>query len=228
MTGDAGGPPTTGDAGGPPTTGEAGGPPTIGEAGGGKGINILMAGVGGQGLILAARVLGDVAIAAGSHCITSEVHGMARRGGMVTCLVRMGDVQGPLMATGAADVLLGYEPLEALRSQHGISRDSTVLLNTNRIIPFTVSSGAEEYPEVDEIISAFKGITGDVHPFDVNALARQAGAPQALNIVLLGALFKTARLPFEKSMLVDAVSKNVPERFREANLKAVELGYDAL
>ena len=193
-----------------------------------QGVNILMAGVGGQGLILAARVLGDAAIASKTHCITSEVHGMAQRGGMVTCLVRLGDVSGPLMAKGAADVLLGYEPLEALRAQRELSRKTTVLLNTNRIIPFTVSSGEDEYPAIEEIISAFKDITDDVHSFDVNALAKQAGAPQALNIVLLGALIKTGKLPFGKDVLIESVKKNVPERFLEANLKAVELGFEAV
>jgi indolepyruvate ferredoxin oxidoreductase beta subunit len=191
-------------------------------------LNILMAGVGGQGLILAARVLGDAAIAVNSHCITSEVHGMARRGGMVTCLVRLGDVNGPLMATGAADVLLGFEPLEALRAQRMTSRDTVILLNTNKIIPFTVSSGQDEYPALDQIISAFKDITDKVHPIDVNELAEQAGAPQALNIVLLGALAKTGLLPFDKDVLIDSVAKNVPARFKDANMRAVELGYDTL
>jgi len=191
-------------------------------------VNVLMAGVGGQGLILAARVLGDAAIASNTHCITSEVHGMARRGGMVTCLVRLGDVSGPLMAKGAADVLLGYEPLEALRSQHELSNMTTVILNTNKIIPFTVSSGQDEYPKMDEIVSAFKEITDNVFPLDVNALAKQAGVPQALNIVLLGALVKTGSLPFDKDALLAAVENNVPPRTKDANLQACELGYDAI
>jgi indolepyruvate ferredoxin oxidoreductase beta subunit len=191
-------------------------------------MNVAMAGVGGQGLILAARVLGDSCIATGDHCVTSEVHGMAQRGGMVTCLVRIGDNEGPLMASGAADILLGFEPLEALRSQHMTSKKTMVLLNTNPIIPFSVSSGEGTYPPVDTIIEAFKGITDHVHAVDVNALAREAGAPPALNIVLLGILSRTDLLPFGKDVLKEAVSVNVPARLLDANLKAFDLGYEAI
>jgi len=191
-------------------------------------MNILMAGVGGQGLILVAKVLGDACIATNNHCVTAEVHGMAQRGGMITCLVRIGDHQGPLMPTGAADVLLGFEPLEALRSQSMLSERTTVVLNTNRIMPFTVTMGQDKFPSLETIVAEFKNITERVHTLDGSALAEKAGTPQALNIVLLGALAKTGLLPFSKEVLVKAITKNVPPKTKDLNLKAFELGYGAV
>jgi indolepyruvate ferredoxin oxidoreductase beta subunit len=115
-------------------------------AGSGESLDILLAGVGGQGILLISRVLGEAAIRSGVHFVMSEVHGMAQRGGVVTSHIRLGEVHGPLISRGTADVLVALEPVESLRAIEMAGAGTTVISTTRRVIPFTVAVGGDEYP----------------------------------------------------------------------------------
>ena len=187
--------------------------------------DILLAGVGGQGILLISRVIGDAAIRAGVHFVMSEVHGMAQRGGVVTSHVRLGEVNGPLIPKGCADVLLAMEPVECLRAVDMAGPQTLVISTTRRIIPFTVAAGKGEYPDLDEVWPRVDARTGTVIRYDAGQLAAEAGAPIASNVVLLGTLTATGKLPLPEDDIRAALKAAVPAKMEEANVRAFELGY---
>jgi indolepyruvate ferredoxin oxidoreductase beta subunit len=188
--------------------------------------DILLAGVGGQGILLISQVIGKAAISAGVHFVMSEVHGMAQRGGVVTSHVRLGEINGPLIPTGCADILLAMEPVECLRAIDMAGPRTLVISTTRGIVPFTVAAGVGEYPAQEAIWSRVEARTGQVVRFDATELATGAGAAIASNVVLLGALTGTGRLPIPEDHIRSALEASVPEKFRDVNLKAFQLGYD--
>ena len=189
--------------------------------------NIVLTGVGGQGVITAANILGKACVKAGVNVFVSEVHGMAQRGGSVNCTVRIGDVYGPLVQTGTADVILSTEPIEALRYIDFSNKDTKIITGINPVVPFTVSTGDEEYPDIDTV---YKKIStyGKLYKVDALKLAKDAGALITKNVVMLGALAGSGILPFDKKILLDTVLENVPEKFKEINKKAFEKGYSEI
>ncbi len=188
-------------------------------------ISVFITGVGGQGTILASELLSEAALLAGYDVKKSEVHGMAQRGGSVVSAVRFGEkVFSPLITPGEADVLLAFEPLEALRTLHYARRDGKVIVNSRPIMPATVSSGISEYPE--DIFENIKAEVPDVLIIDGVKLAREAGTARAVNVVLLGALSNF--LPFSSGIWGDALRKKVPKKYIEANLRAFEMGKNYL
>ena len=130
-------------------------------------ISIVLTGVGGQGVITAANILGKAAVNAKANVYASEIHGMAQRGGSVSCTVRMGDIFGPLVASGTADAIISMEPLEALRYIQFANKDTKVVTDINPVIPFTVAVGGEEYPDLDDI---FKEINSRSKLYKMDAL----------------------------------------------------------
>lgn len=192
-----------------------------------KKFDILIAGVGGQGVILLSKILGDAAIASGINVVSSEIHGMAQRGGSVSSMVRLGGTPGPIIYDGGADAVLSLEPVEAIRSLEKVSQNTAIVMNSKPTIPFTVSIGREAYPTLDEITSRLKNFTEKVVTIDAEGLANAAGMPAAANIVMLGALVKTCAMPIEKDAILESVKKNVPAKYLEQNLKAFEMGYSA-
>jgi indolepyruvate ferredoxin oxidoreductase beta subunit len=188
-------------------------------------VDVLLAGVGGQGILLLSRVIGEAAIAGGTHFAMSEVHGMAQRGGVVTSHVRLGEVHGPLIPEGCADIVVALEPVEALRAVGMAGPQTTVIATTRRVIPFTVAAGAGEYPDLDEVWPRLESRVKKVIRFDASALASGAGAAIASNVVMLGALVGTGALPLDVGNVTAALKKNVPPKFIDANLRAFALGY---
>jgi len=186
--------------------------------------SIVLSGVGGQGVITAANLLGKAAVKAGVNVYVSEVHGMAQRGGSVNCTVRIGDVSGPLIANGTADVIASTEPIEALRYIHFANKNSKVITDINPVVPFTVSVGLEKYPDID---SVFKELEEKASLYKIDALqiAKNAGAIITKNVVLLGALSASEDLPFDKKILLDTITDNVPDKYKKINTKAFEDGY---
>jgi indolepyruvate ferredoxin oxidoreductase beta subunit len=184
-------------------------------------VNILLVGVGGQGIILASEIMADVFMEAGYDVKKSEVHGMAQRGGSVSTHVRFGPkVYSPLIKEGEADIFMAFEELEALRYLSYLSPDPTILLNEQRLNPPGVSLGNEEYPaDVKEILvrraKKFKSIPA-------RELAVQAGDVRAANVVLLGALHSILSIP-EKTW-TDHILKRFPPKAGPANLEAFRLG----
>lgn len=187
---------------------------------------IFISGVGGQGSITATLIIGEAATAAGLNVISSEIHGMAQRGGIVQTTVLLGDVHGAMIADGEADILMGFEPVETLRFVRKIAPGrSTVILNNRPLIPFTVSLGQEPYPEVETVIAQLEPVAGRLVHFDAVALASEAGTPKAVGAVMLGALagMQVAPIPYET--WTDALLARVPARFRDANILSFHAGW---
>lgn len=190
-------------------------------------ISIVLTGVGGQGVITAANILGKAAVNAKVNVYVSEVHGMAQRGGSVSCTVRMGDIFGPLVASGTADAIISMEPSEALRYIKYANKETKVVTDINPVIPFTVAVGGEKYPDLDDI---FKEINSRSKLYKMDALniAKESGALITKNIVMLGALAATDVLPFKSEILLKTILDNVPAKYKEINKRAFEGGMKAI
>jgi len=183
--------------------------------------NILMAGVGGQGTLLASEILSEVLMQAGYDVKKAEVHGMAQRGGSVVSHVRFGKkVYSSIIPEGEVDVLFGFELLETYRYLPLLKKDGAVVVNNLKIAPPSVSIGQGLYPE--DLDLKLKQRVNDLRIVDGLALAEQAGNPRTVNTVLLGALSNTLAPSYEQWL--SAIKSLVPERFLEVNLRAFELG----
>lgn len=183
--------------------------------------DILFAGVGGQGIVLASGILADICLAAGRDVKQSEVHGMAQRGGSVTSHVRFGSrVSSPTIVRGEADFLLGFELLESLRWIGHLAPEGVALVNTQRIEPITVTSGPAEYPaDLQERIGAQCKAAVMVDAF---SLARKAGSTRAVNMVLLGVL--SARLDLDLELWEEGIRNRVPPKTFQVNWSAFSAG----
>ena len=190
-------------------------------------MNILLAGVGGQGTLVAGRVLGEVALALGMDVKVSEVHGMSQRGGSVVTYVRMGEcVHSPLIEPGEADFLLAFEQLEALRWAPYLAEHGTLVVNRLSIQPLTVSIGAAKYPQnIPESLSNAAGERARVLSVDASGLANAAGSTKSLNIAMLGAM--AACSGFERKVFEEALDRVFPEKFRATNRRAFDAGFAA-
>jgi indolepyruvate ferredoxin oxidoreductase beta subunit len=187
--------------------------------------DILIVGVGGQGTLLASRILGNLAMALGYDVKLSEVHGMAQRGGSVVTHVRFGDkVHSPVIDEGSADIILAFEKLEALRWAGRLKQNGSMFINTQQISPMPVVTGAEQYPA--DIEERIKVQVPDAVFVDALSLAKQAGSEKAVNTVLIGVLAKNMNV--DKQFFIDAIKETVPERLLDVNLIAFEKGYELL
>ena len=184
--------------------------------------NIMIVGVGGQGTLLASRILGNAVISEGYDVKVSEVHGMSQRGGSVVTYVKYGKkVHAPIIDKGEADIILAFERLEALRALPFLKKGGKMIVNDRCINPMPVITGAAEYP--DNIIETLKE-SADVVSLDALKLAEEAGSIKAVNVVLIGVFAKSTDIPYEA--WVETIKKTVPEKFLEINLKAFEIGYN--
>ena len=184
--------------------------------------SIMIVGVGGQGTLLASRILGSALLSKGYDVKVSEVHGMSQRGGSVVTYVKYGEkVYSPVIGEGEADLILAFEQLEAARWLSCLKKDGKVVVNTQKIDPMSVVIGDSVYPE--GVIDAVKNAGTSVVELDALPLAVEAGSPKAVNVVLIGAMAKNTDI--DKEIWLDAVKACVPEKFLELNLKAFELGY---
>jgi indolepyruvate ferredoxin oxidoreductase beta subunit len=184
--------------------------------------DLVVVGVGGQGVILISNVMGKAALKAGYPIRAAETHGMAQRGGSVISHIRLGCEFGPLVPPGGADILLALEPAEALRYGHYLSRDGGALVNTRQVLPTTVTTGLSTYPPLEEILEPLRRICRNVKTLDATKLAATAGTSQAMNIVMLGALSKY--IPLQEELLIESLSESIPAKFLEVNKRAFELG----
>ena len=185
--------------------------------------NILIVGVGGQGTLLASKVMGKVFLDSGYDVKVSEVHGMSQRGGSVVTYVRYGDeVYSTLIDKGEADILLSFEALEAARWLPYLKKDGVVITNTQRLNPMSVVMGKATYP--DDILEKIKA--AGVNPVEVNALAlaEEAGSAKSVNVVLLGIAAK--HIGLDKQLWLDAVKSTVPPKTVDMNVAAFEKGYE--
>jgi indolepyruvate ferredoxin oxidoreductase beta subunit len=188
---------------------------------------LIIVAVGGQGNLLASKVLGEAALIEGVEVRMSEIHGMAQRGGVVESAIVFGDATSSIISDGEADILLGFEPAETLRAIGRCSDKTRVITNTATLPPFTVGIGQGAYPEVDTIKQVLKDKTGGLVALNAMALAKEAGSPMSVNIVLLGALIQTGALGFSKENVIEAIKRRTKASFLDKNLKAFELGFEA-
>ena len=191
-------------------------------------VRIYMTGVGGQGTLTATTLLSRTALDQGIEIVSGEIHGMAQRGGVVESTVLLGGWKSPKISHGEADVMLGFEPLETLRGLPYLKPGGAIISNTETLPPLGVSSGREEYPDVDGIIHKAKACSGKNWFLPCRTLGLEAGAVQCGNIVLLGALCATELVPFGPDALESAIRKYLKPKLVDMNLRAVELGVKAI
>ncbi|MGN0456379.1 MAG: indolepyruvate oxidoreductase subunit beta [Acutalibacteraceae bacterium] len=185
--------------------------------------SVLIVGVGGQGTLLASRLLGNALLSRDYDVKVSEVHGMSQRGGSVVTYVRYGEsVSSPIIEQGEADLILSFEALEAARFLPYLKKGGKIIVNTQQIDPMPVVTGNAVYPE--DVIGQIKSLGVEVISADALSLAEQAGSVKAVNVVLMGMLAKQTDI--EKQVWLDTVEQTVPPKFLELNLKAFELGYE--
>ncbi len=188
-------------------------------------INVLIVGVGGQGTLLASRVLGAIASIEGKDCKLSEVHGMSQRGGSVVTHVRIGDdIAAPLVTPGEADYILAFEQLEALRWAYYLKEGGKILVNDQQIMPMPVITGAVEYPE--GIYAKLAEAGKEAIVVDGLGLAGEAGNTKAVNVVMIGALCAIEGVDYDVAL--EAVRRSVPAKLLSVNEKALELGYKSV
>ena len=186
--------------------------------------SVMIVGVGGQGTLLASRILGSAMLQKGYDVKVGEVHGMSQRGGSVVTYVRYGEkVFSPVIELGEADVLLAFEQLEAARALPYLKQEGTVVVNTQQIDPMPVVTGAAPYPQ--GLLEAMEKAGARVAPVDALGLAEQAGSQKAVNVVLIGAMAR--QLEPDMELWLQAVRTCVPERFHELNEAAFRLGWEA-
>ena len=189
-----------------------------------KTTSVMIVGVGGQGSLLASKLLGRLLVDEGYDVKVSEVHGMSQRGGSVVTYVRFGDkVYSPIVTDGEADVIIAFEKLEAARYARYLKADGKIVVNTQQIDPMPVIIGAAEYPV--NVLSELTAKGVDVDALDALSLAEQAGSSKAVNIVLMGKAAKQFDIPYDR--WITAIENTVAPKFVEMNKKAFDLGYHA-
>ena len=186
----------------------------------------VFVGVGGQGNLLASRLLGEAALSMGIPAVVSEIHGMAQRGGVVESAVLMGNATSPIVSNGEADVLVGFEPLETMRTLGKCNNGTLVITNTQPLPPFTVTVGQGRYPPVDEVLDLIETKVERVIALNGNELAAEAGNPLSLNMVMLGALIGSAETAVTEESMKETLSTSTKKAFLESNLKAFDLGME--
>ncbi len=184
----------------------------------------VFVGVGGQGNLLASNLLGQSALSVGIPVVVSEIHGMAQRGGVVESAVLLGGASSPIVSQGETDVLISFEPLEAVRLLGKCNKDTIIIMNVQPLPPYTVSIGQGVYPPIQEILDRIQTMVENVIALRGNDLAEQAGNRLSLNMVMLGALIGSGAVPITVEVMRDTISNHTKKAFIESNLKAFELG----
>ncbi|MEM2891829.1 MAG: indolepyruvate oxidoreductase subunit beta [Thermoplasmata archaeon] len=187
-------------------------------------VDIYLVGVGGQGIITASRIIGDAALMAGKDFLLSETHGMAQRGGSVSCTARLGDVHSPLIPDAQADVILSFELLETLRALPKASKDTVVVASTERIVPLSVSTQRLRYPTLEEVEAEVRKWARSFIPVDARMIAEEAGVPMSSNVVMVGALAGTSVTGLDRRCFERAIEKDIPRNVAQ-NLEAFSRGF---
>ena len=186
-----------------------------------SGKNVLIVGVGGQGVLLASEILSSVAVEAGYDAKKSEVHGMSQRGGVVSSHIRFGEkVYSPLINEGDADVVLAFEEAEALRWIHFLKDDGVVIVNEYKLVPPIVVTEKLKYP--DDPLKTISKSVSKLISIDAGSEAENLGNPRLVNTILLGILSTT--LPIKEEIWIDVIRKRVPKGTEELNIKAFKKG----
>ncbi len=175
--------------------------------------------------MLATRLVGEAALEQNIPVLMSEIHGMAQRGGVVESSVVLGSKSSPTIADGEADVIIAFEPLEAARALPKCNPDTLLISSTTPILPFTVTIGQSVYPQTDTLFALVAPHVGRFIKVDAEELARSSNAERSSNVVMIGVLAGTGILPIEKQSWINALSKVLPEKLLEVNIRAFERGF---
>ncbi len=190
-----------------------------------KSYNIYISGVGGQGIIKTSIVIGEAAMKSSVNVVMSEIHGMSQRGGVVSTELKLGDAKSPIIEKGAADMLLAFEPLEALRAVPKINENASVVMNTSPTYPFNIKESSAPYPDIQVIVDEIKSKSAQVFAFDAEKIAKDAGHILSLNMVMLGGAVAVPGFPLNKKVVLESMKNNLPEKSLEINMKAFEEGF---
>ncbi|MCP4350272.1 MAG: indolepyruvate oxidoreductase subunit beta [Desulfobacterales bacterium] len=188
---------------------------------------LIIVAVGGQGNLLASRVLAEAAMLSDVPVRMSEIHGMAQRGGVVESAIVFGDAESTIISDGEADLLVGFEPSETLRALNRCNSNTVVITNLSPLPPFTVAIGKGVYPDLDNLQELIRAKASKLIAFDAVALAKEAGNVLAVNMVLVGALTQTGILPLTAENIKETIKTKTKKAFVDTNLKAFELGFSA-
>ncbi len=193
-------------------------------------LNLVIAGVGGQGSILASHIVAMAAIGDGVRVRVGETFGAAMRGGAVASHVRIGkDVYSPLIPRGGAEIVLALEPLEGLRNVvKFLGKGGLLLTNTRPWFPVDVTIGRAKYPKIESIRDSIRKLGGNIVEIDATSLAQQAGNVRTLNVLMLGALAATGKLPVSVETLKQVIRENVPSKTIEVNSRAFDIGINSM
>jgi len=192
-------------------------------------VNLVLAGVGGQGTILMSELLGNASVMEGLRVRGAEVLGMAQRGGSVMTLVRFGsEVYAPLVPEGKGDVMVSMEPSESLRNILYLAKGGTAIINLKRQVPPSTFLKISKYGDINEILSKIRQHAGKVMTLDAISLAEKAGSTLAANVVMLGALIASGKVPLKPETIRKVLSERFKGKTLEINLKAFELGMNAV
>lgn len=187
--------------------------------------NIYISGVGGQGIIKTSVIMGEAAMKSDLSVVVGEIHGMSQRGGVVSTQMKIGDSRSPIIEEGKADLLLAFEPLEALRAVNMINKDSYVVTNTSSIYPFNIRQSEHHYPELSTLLDELGANAKKVIALDADGIAKEAGHILAVNMVMLGAAAAVPGFPVDKQIITESMQNNLPEKSIPINLKAFEEGF---
>jgi indolepyruvate ferredoxin oxidoreductase beta subunit len=188
--------------------------------------NIYICGVGGQGIIKTSVIIGEAAMNEGYNVVMSEIHGMSQRGGVVSTELKIGDYKSSIINESDADIILSFEPVEAVRAINKANNETKIVFNTSPIVPSTLTQFNQTYPKIDDIISSLNENYNFIYPIDGEKLAIESGNILSLNMVLLGGVIANDTFPLSKESIIKSMKNNLRPRFHEMNLNAIEKGYD--
>ena len=191
-----------------------------------KPYNIYISGVGGQGIIKTSTVIGEAAMKSSMPVVMSEVHGMAQRGGGVSTELKIGDAYSPIIENGSADLLISFEPIEALRAIPKISDKTSVIVNNSPIYPFNLRKSEISYPDITATLDELKNKSKKVYALEADSIAKESGHILSMNMVMLGGAVAVKGFPLKKEIIIDSMKANLPEKSLDINMKAFEHGFD--
>ncbi len=191
-----------------------------------KPYNIYISGVGGQGIIKTSTVIGEAAMKSSMPVVMSEVHGMAQRGGGVSTELKIGNAYSPIIENGSADLLISFEPIEALRAIPKISGKTSVIVNKSPIYPFNLRTSEISYPDITATLDELENKSMKVYAIEADRIAKESGHLLSMNMVMLGGAVAVKGFPLKKKIILDSMKANLPEKSLDINMKAFEQGYN--
>ncbi len=188
--------------------------------------NIYICGVGGQGIIKTSIVMGEAAMKSNLSVVLSEIHGMSQRGGVVSTELKIGDSRSPIIDNGSADLLIAFEPIEALRAISKASEDTYIIVNTSPIMPFNILGSTIPYPEVSAVLKELQSKVKRVIAVDAEKIAKESGDVLSLNMVLLGGAIAVENFPINKETIIESMKANLPQKSIPINMNAFKKGFE--